>query len=46
MRDCITEGDDKQEALKNIRKAIELYLEGVEDDVLHSAGAEVVEVTV
>jgi predicted RNase H-like HicB family nuclease len=29
---CISEGDTKEEALKNIRKAIELYLEPVEDD--------------
>jgi len=29
---CISEGDTKEEALANIRKAIELYLEPVEDD--------------
>ena len=29
---CISEGDSEQEALKNIREAIELYLESVEDD--------------
>lgn len=29
---CISEGDDKQEALKNIREAIELYLEPVESN--------------
>ncbi|MFW5785572.1 MAG: type II toxin-antitoxin system HicB family antitoxin, partial [Chitinispirillaceae bacterium] len=29
---CISEGDSKEEALKNIREAIELYLEG---DVEH-----------
>ena len=29
---CISEGDTKQETLKNIREAIELYLEPVEDD--------------
>jgi predicted RNase H-like HicB family nuclease len=27
---CISEGDTKEEALKNIREAIELYLEPVE----------------
>jgi predicted RNase H-like HicB family nuclease len=29
---CISEGDTKEEALKNIHEAIELYLEPVEDD--------------
>ena len=29
---CISEGDTVEEALKNIREAIELYLEPVEDD--------------
>ncbi len=29
---CISEGDSAEEALKNIREAIELYLEPVEDD--------------
>ncbi len=30
----ISEGDTKEEALKNIREAIELYLEPVDDDLL------------
>ncbi len=30
---CISEGNTKEEALKNIREAIELYLEPVEDDL-------------
>lgn len=29
---CISEGQTKEEALKNIHEAIELYLEPVEDD--------------
>ncbi len=29
---CISEGETVQEALTNIREAIELYLEPVEDD--------------
>lgn len=33
---CISEGDTKEEALKNIREAIELYLEPVEDDMSFS----------
>lgn len=31
---CISEGDTKEEALANIKEAIELYLEVTEDDVL------------
>ena len=29
---CISEGDNKDEAIKNIQAAIELYLEPVADD--------------
>ncbi|HLA08956.1 MAG TPA: type II toxin-antitoxin system HicB family antitoxin [Anaerolineales bacterium] len=29
---CISEGETKEDALKNIQEAIELYLEPVEDD--------------
>lgn len=29
---CISEGDTKEEAINNIKEAIELYLEPVEDD--------------
>lgn len=31
---CISEGDNETEALRNIKEAIELYLEPVEDDFL------------
>ena len=31
---CISEGDTREEALKNIEEAIELYLESVEDDLI------------
>ena len=30
---CVSEGETEQEALKNIREAIELYLEPVGDDL-------------
>ncbi len=40
---CISEGDTKEEALKNIREAIELYLEPVEDDRVFAQNAEMVE---
>ncbi len=43
---CISEGDTKEEALNNIREAIELYLEPVEDDQIIPANAETVELAV
>lgn len=43
---CISQGDSREEALANIREAIELYLEPVEDDSTFSPGAEVLEVAV
>ena len=43
---CISEGDTKEEALKNIREAIELYLEPVEDDQTFTPNAEMVEMAV
>lgn len=43
---CISEGNTKEEALRNIREAIELYLEPVEDDAVLSPRAEQVEVPV
>lgn len=41
---CISEGDTREEALENIREAIELYLETVEDDLVFSETAEQVEI--
>jgi len=43
---CISEGDTKEEAIKNIKEAIELYLEPVEDDVSAMPGAEKMELAV
>jgi predicted RNase H-like HicB family nuclease len=43
---CISEGDTKEETLKNIREAIELYLEPVEDDQITTQNAEMVELAV
>ena len=43
---CISEGDTKEEALKNIREAIELYLESKDEDIQASEGVELVEVVV
>ena len=42
---CISEGDTKEEALKNIQEALELYLEPVEDDKIFAPNAETVELT-
>lgn len=38
---CISEGRTRDEALKNIREAIVLYLEPVEDDAVPSVNAEI-----
>ena len=43
---CLSEGDTKEEALKNIREAIELYLEPVEDEMSFSPNAEEIEIAI
>jgi predicted RNase H-like HicB family nuclease/predicted RNA binding protein YcfA (HicA-like mRNA interferase family) len=43
---CISEGDSRRDALKNIKEAIELYLETDESNVKPSKGRQVAEVTV
>jgi predicted RNase H-like HicB family nuclease len=43
---CISEGATEAEALTNIKEAIELYLEPVEDDTMPGANFTVKEVTV
>lgn len=43
---CISEGDNKEEALANIKEAIELYLEPVEDDFTPSPDTEITEIAV
>lgn len=40
---CISEGDSREEALKNIREAIELYLEPIEDELAAREPGEVLE---
>ncbi len=37
---CISEGNSREETLANIREAIELYLEPVEDDQVVAEDAE------
>jgi predicted RNase H-like HicB family nuclease len=43
---CISEGDTRDEALRNIREAIELYLEPLDDDLSGKDGVEVAELVV
>lgn len=43
---CIGEGDSKEEAVCNIKEAIELYLDPVEDDMPFIQGSEITEVAV
>jgi predicted RNase H-like HicB family nuclease len=43
---CISEGNTREEALENIREAILLYLEPVEDDVAAIPNAEKLELAV
>ena len=43
---CISEGDTAEEALSNVREAVELYLESVDDDLAPAAGSEVRELVV
>ncbi len=41
---CISEGETREEALRNVQEAIELYLEPIQDDMDFSEGAELLEV--
>ncbi len=41
---CISEGDSREEALQNVREAIDLYLEPVDEDGTFSPDAERVEI--
>ena len=38
---CIGEGDTREQAVANIREAIELHLEPVEDDLTPSPGTQI-----
>ena len=42
---CISEGATREEALQNIREAIELYLEPVEDDMSLRSSSELVDIS-
>ena len=43
---CISEGETKEEALTNIKEAIKLYLEPVDDDNIQGNKTEVLELAV
>lgn len=43
---CFSEGDSQEEALENIKEAIALYLELIEDDALLSPNAQILEIAV
>jgi predicted RNase H-like HicB family nuclease len=43
---CVSEGDDREEALANIQEAIDLYLEPVDEDLQASPNAEIIEIAV
>jgi len=43
---CISEGESADEAMANIREAVELYLEPVDDDLAGTEGLEVHELVV
>lgn len=43
---CISEGDTREEAIANIREAIDLYLEPVEDDVVYAVNTELLEIAI
>ncbi len=43
---CISEGDTKEQALANIKEAIELYLEQVDDDLTFSPDTEITEIAI
>jgi predicted RNase H-like HicB family nuclease len=43
---CISEGETREDALANIREAIQLYLEPVDDDTALVGAGELVEIAV
>jgi predicted RNase H-like HicB family nuclease len=43
---CISEGNNLEEAMANIREAVDLYLDTVEDDIVNGEGLEVRELVV
>lgn len=45
LKSCWSQGKTREEALRNIREAVELYLEPQPDQLSETRGAEVVELS-
>jgi predicted RNase H-like HicB family nuclease len=43
---CISQGETKEEALKNIKEAIELYLETDDDEIIRYKRVEIEKITI
>ena len=43
---CVSEGETREEAIKNIKEAIDLYLEPIEDEIILGEKAEQIEIAV
>nr|MDA3917408.1 type II toxin-antitoxin system HicB family antitoxin [Deltaproteobacteria bacterium] len=43
---CISEGESREQALENIKEAIHLYLEPIEDDQTFYEGSEELEIAI
>ena len=43
---CISEGETREDALRNIQEAVLLYLEPIEDDQRHGPNVEVLDIAV
>ena len=43
---CISEGNTREEALSNIKEAVELYIESVEDDFSETPDTEIMEIAI
>ncbi|NLX13180.1 MAG: type II toxin-antitoxin system HicB family antitoxin [Phycisphaerales bacterium] len=43
---CVSEGDTREETLRNLREAVELYLEPVEDDLALQPDGEKLELVI
>jgi len=43
---CVSEGETMDEAMANVREAVELYLEPAEDDLISKEGSQIRELVV
>lgn len=46
LKGCVSQGKDREEALRNIREAIDLYLEPEPSDYIAVQGREMVELAI